>query len=83
MIWGSQDERRPNPTQGNQTPTPNGREGFRETGEGETGGSEGREKTQPDQWIREENWWSGLGWRLTDRGLRREEGEWGVWGGGI
>jgi len=27
------------------------------------------------RWKEEGNWWSGLGWRLTDRGLGREEGE--------
>jgi hypothetical protein len=24
-----------------------------------------------------------VGWRLTERGLGRGEGEWGVWGGGV
>ena len=41
------------------------REGFRERGEGETGVG----------WTGEGNWWSGLGWRLTERGLvGRKEG---------
>ena len=44
----SQEREKTNPT-GNQTPTTRDREGFREDGEGETGGSHGREKTQPNQ----------------------------------
>ena len=35
VIWGSQDERRPNPTKGTRPPLPTDREGFRETGEGD------------------------------------------------
>jgi len=47
----SQGREKTNPT-GNQTPTTRDREGFREDGEGETGGSHGREKTNPTKGTR-------------------------------
>ena len=60
---GSEDERRPNPTQGNQTLHSHQRERDSERGEGDLGELE--RGTGGQGWF----------WRLTDRGLGREEGE--------
>jgi len=37
VIWGSQDERRPNPTKGTRPPTTNGQRGISERGERDVG----------------------------------------------
>ena len=69
----SQGREKTNPT-GNQTPTTRDREGFREDGEGETGGSHGREKTNPTkgtrpplttdrEGFREGDLWIQMNWR--------------------
>jgi len=62
VIWGSQDERRPNPTKGTRPPLPTD-ERDSERGEGDL--DELERRTGGQGWF----------WRLNERGLEREEGK--------